>query len=126
MLSFSHICRPPRDLSGLIRYESLDISLPVLLWAAGLGLVSMVFAMAPGFPQRSLMVLANGGWVAAFVLWIVLYWPIITQPRVDGKQGERYILMLARSAGNDIQGRIGLNWVCCGLLCEALDTAGIQ
>lgn len=27
------------DISGLIRYESLGISLPVLLWAAGLGLV---------------------------------------------------------------------------------------
>lgn len=72
-------------LSGLIRYESLDISQPVLLWAAWLGLVSMVFAVAPGFPQRSLMVLASGGWVAAFVLWIVLYWPIITQPQFDGK-----------------------------------------
>ena len=58
-----------------------------IYWLLLLAAVCRVFAVAPGFPQRSLMVLASGGWVAAFVLWIVLYWPIITQPRVDGKAG---------------------------------------
>ena len=56
-----------------------------IYWLLLLAAVCRVFAVAPGFPQRSLMVLASGGWVAAFVLWIVLYWPIITEPRVDGK-----------------------------------------
>ncbi len=55
-----------------------------IYWLVLLAAVCRVFAVAPGLPQRSLMVLANGGWVAAFMLWIVLYWPIITQPRVDG------------------------------------------
>lgn len=58
-----------------------------IYWLVLLAAVCRVFAVAPGFPQRSLMVLASGGWVAAFMLWIVLYWPIITQPRVDGKAG---------------------------------------
>ena len=58
-----------------------------IYWLLLLAAVCRVFGVAPGFPQRSLMVLTSGGWVAAFVLWIVLYWPIITQPRVDGKTG---------------------------------------
>ena len=32
------------DITGMIRYESLGMSLPVMLWAAGLGLISMGFA----------------------------------------------------------------------------------
>ncbi len=32
------------DITGMIRYESLGVSLPVMLWAAGLGLISMGFA----------------------------------------------------------------------------------
>ena len=34
----------PGDVTGMIRYESLGLSLPVLLWAAGLGLISIGFA----------------------------------------------------------------------------------
>jgi drug/metabolite transporter (DMT)-like permease len=32
------------DINGMIHYETLGISLPVMLWAAGLGLISMGFA----------------------------------------------------------------------------------
>lgn len=32
------------DINGMIRYETLGLSLPVMLWAAGLGLISMGFA----------------------------------------------------------------------------------
>lgn len=32
------------DITGMIQYESLGLSLPVMLWAAGLGLVSVGFA----------------------------------------------------------------------------------
>lgn len=32
------------DVTGMIRYESLGVSLPVMLWAAGLGLISIGFA----------------------------------------------------------------------------------
>ncbi|MGM0564129.1 MAG: DMT family transporter [Pseudomonadota bacterium] len=34
----------PGDVTGTIHYEGLGVSLPVMLWAAGLGLVSMGFA----------------------------------------------------------------------------------
>lgn len=34
----------PGDITGMIRYESPGIPLPVMLWAAGLGLISMGFA----------------------------------------------------------------------------------
>ena len=32
------------DITGMIRYEGLGVSLPVMLWAVGLGLISMGFA----------------------------------------------------------------------------------
>lgn len=34
----------PGDITGMIHYEDIGVSLPVMLWAAGLGLVSMGFA----------------------------------------------------------------------------------
>ncbi|MGM0422844.1 MAG: DMT family transporter [Pseudomonadota bacterium] len=34
----------PGDVAGMIQYENLDLSLPVMLWAAALGLVSVGFA----------------------------------------------------------------------------------
>ncbi|MDO8863461.1 DMT family transporter [Haliea sp. E1-2-M8] len=34
----------PGDITGMIRYEGLGLSLPVMLWAVGLGLISMGFA----------------------------------------------------------------------------------
>jgi uncharacterized protein involved in response to NO len=43
--------------------------------------------MLPGLPQRELILTASVGWVGAFALWIVLYWPVISRPRVDGKPG---------------------------------------
>jgi drug/metabolite transporter (DMT)-like permease len=44
IMSPSLIFAGPGDVNGMIRYEGLDISLPVVLWAAGLGLISMGFA----------------------------------------------------------------------------------
>jgi len=52
-----------------------------------LAVFSRVLAASPAMPQRTCMLLAAIGWVGAFVLWLVLYWPIITRPRVDDKTG---------------------------------------
>ncbi|MDZ7785002.1 MAG: DMT family transporter [Halioglobus sp.] len=44
IMSPSLIFAGPGDITGMIHYESLGIPLPVMLWAAGLGLISMGFA----------------------------------------------------------------------------------
>ncbi|MDY6841247.1 MAG: DMT family transporter [Pseudomonadota bacterium] len=44
IMSPSVIVIGPGDVTGFIRYDSLGMSLPVMLWAAGLGLISMGFA----------------------------------------------------------------------------------
>lgn len=44
ILSPSVILVGPGDITGMIHYEYLGVSLPVMLWAAGLGLISMGFA----------------------------------------------------------------------------------
>jgi len=43
--------------------------------------------LAPDAHQVSLLVAAGLLWAAAFWLFTVLYWPILTRPRVDGKEG---------------------------------------
>ncbi|MFQ6334840.1 NnrS family protein [Methylophilus sp. 3sh_L] len=40
----------------------------------------------PDFYRLSVM-LAASGWIAAFTLFTILYWPILTKPRIDGTPG---------------------------------------
>lgn len=58
-----------------------------IYWLLLLAAITRVLAMLPGLPQRELILTASVGWVGAFALWIVLYWPVISRPRVDGKPG---------------------------------------
>jgi uncharacterized protein involved in response to NO len=45
--------------------------------------------LAPWFPELSRPALMGAGiaWGAAFILFFLLYWPILSRPRVDGKPG---------------------------------------
>ena len=43
--------------------------------------------LAPGALQPALLLAAGLLWAAAFGLFAALYWPILTRPRVDGKEG---------------------------------------
>jgi uncharacterized protein involved in response to NO len=43
--------------------------------------------LAPAAQQASLLVGAGLLWSAAFWLFTLLYWPILTRPRIDGKEG---------------------------------------
>ena len=43
--------------------------------------------LAPGALQPALLLAAGLLWAAAFGLFALLYWPILTRPRVDGKEG---------------------------------------
>ena len=43
--------------------------------------------LAPAAHQNSLLVTAGLLWAAAFWLFTVVYWPIVTRPRVDGREG---------------------------------------
>jgi uncharacterized protein involved in response to NO len=44
-------------------------------------------ALAPGALQTPLLLAGGLLWAAAFLLFSIVYWPILTRPRVDGKEG---------------------------------------
>jgi uncharacterized protein involved in response to NO len=44
-------------------------------------------SLLPGTQQPALLLAGGGLWAGAFLLFAVLYWPILTRPRVDGKAG---------------------------------------
>ena len=69
---------------------------PLVLPAGAAGCYLLVHAgaaarvgagLAPVAHQASLLIAAGLLWAAAFWLFTVLYWPILTRPRVDGKEG---------------------------------------
>jgi uncharacterized protein involved in response to NO len=70
-----NIHTPPRSVVwvfGLVIFATLSrVLLPILL---------------PEFYRLSVM-LAAGGWIAAFTLFAIVYWPILSQPRIDGTPG---------------------------------------
>lgn len=43
-------------------------------------------ALLPGWYSQ-LLVIATELWLAAFALFVFVYLPILTQPRIDGKPG---------------------------------------
>ena len=57
----------------------------VLVHGAAVARVATPFA--PGEGQRVLLVASALAWAAAFALFAVRYWPILTSPRPDGKPG---------------------------------------
>jgi len=42
--------------------------------------------LLPEFYRLSVM-LAASGWIAAFTLFTIVYWPILSKPRIDGTPG---------------------------------------
>lgn len=70
-----NIHTPPRSvvwIFGLVIFATLSrVFLPIVL---------------PEFYRLSVM-LAAGGWIAAFTLFAIVYWPILSQPRIDGTPG---------------------------------------
>jgi uncharacterized protein involved in response to NO len=44
-------------------------------------------ALAPGAQQAPLLIASGLLWAAAFWLFSIVYWPILTRPRVDGREG---------------------------------------
>jgi uncharacterized protein involved in response to NO len=57
----------------------------VCVHAAAVARVAAPFVSAEG--QRALLLLSGLAWVAAFGLFAVRYWPILTGPRPDGRPG---------------------------------------
>ncbi|MFQ6404856.1 NnrS family protein [Methylophilus sp. 'Pure River'] len=70
-----NIHTPPRSVAwifGLVIFATLSrVFLPIVL---------------PEFYRLSVM-LAAGGWIAAFTLFAIVYWQILSQPRIDGTPG---------------------------------------
>lgn len=70
-----NIHTPPRSvvwIFGLVIFATLSrVFLPIVL---------------PEFYRLSVM-LAAGGWIAAFTLFAIVYWPILSQPRIDDTPG---------------------------------------
>lgn len=70
-----NIHTPPRSvvwIFGLVIFATLSrVFLPIVL---------------PEFYRLSVM-LAASSWIAAFTLFAIVYWPILSQPRIDGTPG---------------------------------------
>lgn len=70
-----NIHNPPRSLAwifGLVIFATLSrVLLPII------------------FPElyRLSVMLAASGWIAAFTLFTIIYWPILFKPRIDGSPG---------------------------------------
>jgi len=62
-----------------------------VVWSyAFVHLAAVVRVATPFFPadvQRALLVVSGLAWAAAFGLFAVRYWPILTTPRPDGMPG---------------------------------------
>lgn len=62
-----------------------------VVWIFGLVIFSALSrALIPiALPElyRLSMMLSAGGWIAAFTLFVITYWPILTKPRIDGTSG---------------------------------------
>lgn len=61
--------------------------LAIYLLILGAGLVRTAVAVLPGAPYREGLMLAAGGWIGAFLLYALLYGPILARPRPDGRPG---------------------------------------
>ena len=64
--------------------QSIVVAFALLnLAAIGRGLLPIFFPL--WFPQ---LIIASGAlWIAAFLIFVVIYTPILTQPRIDGQPG---------------------------------------
>ena len=72
-------------------YTGRPFKLPALAWLIYVGIsvaaVSRVAAALGWFDYRPGLMIAAGGWCFAVGLFVVSYWAILTQPRVDGRPG---------------------------------------
>ena len=59
----------------VVAYGLVSIAAVVRVWAALMG------------EPMSLLFVAAAAWTAAFAIFSIVYWPILTRPRVDGKPG---------------------------------------
>jgi uncharacterized protein involved in response to NO len=77
-VSLGHTGRPLK-VSTLVAFAFVLINLAAVLR----GILPIIFPR--WLPQ--LVALSGGLWVAAFALFFVIYVPILTQPRIDGRPG---------------------------------------
>jgi uncharacterized protein involved in response to NO len=75
-VSLGHTGRPltlPRG--AVLIYGAIVLAALGRLWAA------------LGGDYRAGLMVAAVGWAVAFALFTVLYWPVLSRPRVDGRPG---------------------------------------
>lgn len=68
----------------------VNVSTPVALVFVLINLAAVIRGILPiAFPQSlaELVALSGSLWVAAFTIFLVIYVPILTQPRIDGRPG---------------------------------------
>ena len=76
-VSVGHTGRPLRLLPlGVWIYVAINAAALLRLLAAG-GLTD----------YRTGILLAAAGWIIAFGLYVILYWPVLSRPRPDGRPG---------------------------------------
>lgn len=60
----------------------------VIIYGAILGSALLrVMAAAHLIDYRIGVILAAAGWIIAFALFVIIYWPILSSPRIDGRAG---------------------------------------
>jgi uncharacterized protein involved in response to NO len=76
--ALGHSGRPLKALPGLVVVYAL----------VSVGAFTRVFAAVLVPPQfGSWIAFAGAAWAGAFAVFVILYWPVLTRPRVDGRPG---------------------------------------
>tara|TARA_R110000822_G_scaffold159476_13_gene299308 strand:+ start:14191 stop:15387 length:1197 start_codon:yes stop_codon:yes gene_type:complete len=67
----------------------LQVGIWITLGYGALAISSIVRVVAPLISNQpsSLYMISIACWVFAYLVYIVIYWPVLTQPRVDGRPG---------------------------------------
>jgi len=67
----------------------LQVGIWITLGYGALAVSAIVRVVAPLISNHpsSLYMISIACWVFAYLVYIVIYWPVLTQPRVDGRPG---------------------------------------
>jgi uncharacterized protein involved in response to NO len=72
--------------SGRTLEPSAWIVLAYVLVSAG-ALVRVLASLVSPSPSPAWIAVSGTLWIAAFVVFVIVYWPVLTQPRFDGRPG---------------------------------------
>ena len=79
------ICRVSLGHTG----RALQVGSLITLGYVGLALSAIMRVIAPLLtsPSSSLYVVSAACWIFGYLVFVIIYWPILTKPRADARPG---------------------------------------